>query len=92
MARQRCSSTFLPSFCPKLAVWPVLQGPCVPKGLVRTFKVINVPGKDAKGKMQTGPLLSARLCDLDVLWQRAEQLCELSTQVRWCIAAHIWLL
>ncbi|KAL4450617.1 hypothetical protein ABPG77_000973 [Micractinium sp. CCAP 211/92] len=56
------------------------QGPCVPKGLVRTFKVINVPGKDAKGKTQTGPLLSARLCDLDVLWQRAEQLCELSTQ------------
>ncbi len=53
----------------------------MPKGLVRTFKVINVPGKDAKGKTQTGPLLSARLCDLDVLWQRAEQLCELSTQV-----------
>ena len=58
-----------------------VQGPCVPKGLVRAFKVINVPAKGA-GKAQAGPLLSARLCDLDVLWHRAAQLCDLSTQAR----------
>lgn len=34
------------------------------------------------GKPQTGPLLSARACDLDVLWQRAMQLCDVSVQVR----------
>lgn len=58
----------------------ILQAPCVPKGLVRTFKVINVP-QSGGGKTQTGPLLSARLCDLDVLWQRAAQLRDASVQV-----------
>lgn len=55
------------------------DSPCLPKGLTRTFKVINVPSKTGP-KPQTGPLLSARLCDLDVLWQRAAQLCEVSVQ------------
>ena len=54
----------------------------MPKGLTRTFKVISLPTKDGAGKPQTGPLLSARTLDLDVLWRRASQLCELSTQVR----------
>lgn len=58
----------------------LVQGPCLPKGLVRTFKVINIPSQGG-GKAQSGPLLSARLCDLDVLWQRAAQLCDVSTQV-----------
>ena len=65
-----------------------LQAPCVPKGLVRTFKVINMPAKGG-GKGQSGPLLSARLCDLDVLWQRAAQLCELSVQVSRCLAPRL---
>ena len=59
---------------------PPLQGPCLPKGLVRPFKIINVPAAGV-GKAQTGPLLSARLSDLDVLWQRAAQLCDVSVQV-----------
>ena len=63
-----------------LAFTDVVQGVCLPKGMVRTFKVISAPTKD--GKAQSGPLLSARQCDLDVLWQRAEQLCDASIQVR----------
>lgn len=59
-----------------------VQGVCLPKGMVRTFKVISTPPKDS-GKAQSGPLLSARQCDLDVLWQRAEQLCNVSIQVRY---------
>lgn len=59
------------------------QGAFLPKGLVRPFKVISTPGKGGVGgKPQTGPLLSARACDLDVLWQRAAQLCDVSVQVR----------
>lgn len=63
---------------PSAAAWA--QAPCVPKGLVRTFRVMNVPAKGA-GKGQSGPLLSARQCDLDVLWRRASQLCDISVQV-----------
>ncbi|PRW20678.1 30S ribosomal S1 [Chlorella sorokiniana] len=51
----------------------------MPKGVVRTFKVIGVPPKSG-GKAPSGPLLSARQCDLDVLWERAEQLREVSVQ------------
>jgi hypothetical protein len=71
---------------------PMLQAPCLPKGMVRTFKIINIPDQEAapapsssgngRTQNQTGPLLSARLCDLDVVWQRASQLCEVSVQVR----------
>ena len=59
--------------------------------MVRTFKIINIPDPEApapstsgNGRVQnqTGPLLSARLCDLDVVWQRASQLCDMSVQVR----------
>lgn len=57
---------------------PFTQACNLPKGLVRPFKVI---GRQSKASQKSGPLLSARLCDLDVLWQRAAQLCEVSTQV-----------
>ncbi|KAI7835393.1 hypothetical protein COHA_010703 [Chlorella ohadii] len=57
----------------------IREKPCVPKGIVRAFKVISVPSK-AGGKAPTGPLLSARQCDLDVLWERAEQLRDASVQ------------
>lgn len=66
------------------------DAPCLPKGMVRTFKIINIPDQEAapapstsgngRAQNQTGPLLSARLCDLDVVWQRASQLCEVSVQ------------
>lgn len=62
------------------AVFHRSQKPCMPKGIVRTFKVISVPPK-AGGKAPSGPLLSARQCDLDVLWERAEQLRDVSVQV-----------
>ena len=81
LAHSCCSSS--PSPCPTPAPprrAPPLQGPCLPKGLVRPFKIINVPAAGV-GKAQTGPLLSARLSDLDVLWQRAAQLCDVSVQV-----------
>jgi hypothetical protein len=54
------------------------QACTLPKGLVRPFKVIG--GQSTLSKPKSGPLLSARLCDLDVLWQRAAQLCDISTQ------------
>ena len=81
-----------PSLTPPRHSPPLLQAPCLPKGMVRTFKIINIPDQEAapapstsgngRAQNQTGPLLSARLCDLDVVWQRASQLCEVSVQVR----------
>ncbi|KAI3434526.1 hypothetical protein D9Q98_002599 [Chlorella vulgaris] len=56
----------------------VRETPCLPKGLVRPFRILNVPANP--GGTPLGPLLSARLCDLDVLWQRASQLCDVSIQ------------
>lgn len=57
-----------------------VQGPCLPKGLIREFQVVSLPSP-ASGAKQ-GPLLSARLVDLDRLWSRAQQLLNISAQGR----------
>jgi hypothetical protein len=88
--RRRCSDfaismKFASTICPlqccvKNSVLPMLlQGPCLPKGLVRTFKIINP--LEGSRKSHSGPLLSARHCDLDAVWMRAAQLCDVSMQV-----------
>lgn len=67
----------------------VLQAPCLPKGLVRPFQILNVPANP--GGTPLGPLLSARRCDLDVVWQRASQLCDVSMQVCVCVLQRLRL-
>lgn len=45
---------------------------CIPVGITREFQVLKVPVDMSYNGL--GPLLSARLVDLDLLWGRAEQL------------------
>lgn len=55
-----------------------LDLPCFPEGLVREFKVVQVP--DEMTFFDKGPLLSAKEHDLDLLLRRLRQLNEACTQ------------
>lgn len=56
------------------------EEPCLPRGLIREFQVLKVPADmQYNGR---GPLVSARLVDLDLLWGRAEQLLGACTEDR----------
>lgn len=59
---------------------PRPQGPCLPLGLVREFRVVAIhsdPSRNIEGQL----VLSAREVDQDVMWQRAGQIMDVCVEV-----------